>query len=398
MDDSGTITFRTQNEEHEHSEDGSSVADENERNENVNEDQEYEESDERAAEASHMHGDGVLRSVSRVVNDAMSTISEQMFRLREELNDVKRTVNESRSENCNQNRFQTRRSRVDNMNDLEQPQFGLTPQINVRNPLRSSSSASGGQSGSNRERLGKMKPQQYDGVEDLNEYLTHFNIVAEINGWSYQSKSLHLAGSLSGEARSLLNDLEPAKQRDFDSVVEALNNRYGTINRAEVYKTELQTRVRRKGETIPELAQAITKLAKKAYPNTTKEMIEVLALDYFTDALTDSDIRLRLKEVGPKNISEAEKIAVRLEAYRLADKQRGKQVRVLSTESEKSSEVGVDLSKMNSQLENLAKEVKVLQGQKGNGQQGYWGQYRGFGRGRGHNQGHRQGYGSPRTS
>ncbi|KAK3092534.1 hypothetical protein FSP39_004068 [Pinctada imbricata] len=184
-----------------------------------------------------------------------------------------------------------------------------------------------------------MKPQQYDGVEDLNEYLTHFNIVAEINGWSYQSKSLHLAGSLSGGARALLNDLEPAKQRDFDSVVEALNNRYGTINRAEVYKTELQTRVR-----------------------------------------------------------QAEKIAVRLEAYRLADKQRRKQVRVLSTESEKSSEVGVDLSKMNSQLENLAKEVKVLQGQKGNGQQGYWGQYRGFGRGRGHNQGHRQGYGSPRTS
>ncbi|KAK3101485.1 hypothetical protein FSP39_003954 [Pinctada imbricata] len=354
MDDSGTITFRTQNEEHEHSEDGSSVADENERNENVNEDQEYEESDERAAEASHMHGDGVLRSVSRVVNNAMSTISEQMFRLREELNDVKRTVNESRSENCNQNRFQTRRSRVDNMNDLEQPQFDLTPQINVRNPLRSSSSASGGQSGSNRERLGKMKPQQYDGVEDLNEYLTHFNIVAEINGWSYQSKTLHLAGSLSGGARALLNDLEPTKQRDFDSVVEALNNRYGTINRAEVYKTELQTRVRH--------------------------------------------IRLRLKEVGPKNISEAEKIAVRLLAYRLADKQRGKQVRVLSTESEKSSEVGVDLSKMNSQLENLAKEVKVLQGQKGNGQQGYWGQYRGFGRGRGHNQGHRQGYGSPRTS
>ncbi|KAK3083388.1 hypothetical protein FSP39_021383 [Pinctada imbricata] len=273
------------------------------------------------------------------------------------------------------------------MSDLEQPQFDSTPQIDVRNPLRPSASASDGKSEDHRERLGKMKPQQYDGAEDLNEYLTHFNIVAEINGWSYQSKSLYLAGSLSGGARALLNDIETAKQRDFDSVVEALNKRYGTINRAEVYKTELQTRVRRKGETIPELAQSITKLAKKAYPNTTKEMIEVLALDYFTDALTDSDIRLRLKEVGPKSISEAEKIAVRLEAYRLADKQWGKQVRVLSTENEKSPEVGVDLNKMNSQLENLAKEVKILQGQKGNGQQRYWGQYRGFGSGRRNYQG-----------
>ena len=94
-----------------------------------------------------------------------------------------------------------------------------------------------------------------------------------------------------------------------------------------------------------------------------------------------------MKEVGPKNISEAEKIAVRLEAYRLADKQRGNQVRVLSTESENPSEVSVDLSEISSQLENLAKQVKALQNQKGYGQQRHWAQYRGFGTGRGNYRG-----------
>ena len=47
-------------------------------------------------------------------------------------------------------------------------------------------------------KLGKMKPQPYDESEDLDEYLTHFNIVAKLNGWNETTKSLHLAGSLTG--------------------------------------------------------------------------------------------------------------------------------------------------------------------------------------------------------
>ena len=189
MDDSGTITFEIQNEEHEHSEEGSSVIKENERNEIVDEDQENEESNEQAA--TYTQGDIVLESVSRIVNNAMSTISEQIFGLREELNEVKMTVNESTSKNCNKNRFQARRSRFDKRSDLEQYRFDSTPQIGYRYPKRPGLSASGSQSEGNRERLGKMKPSQHDGVEYLNEYLTYFNIVTEINGWSYQSKSLH---------------------------------------------------------------------------------------------------------------------------------------------------------------------------------------------------------------
>ena len=114
-----------------------------------------------------------------------------------------------------------------------------------------------------------MKPQSYDGSEDLDEYLTHFNIVAKLNGWSEASKSLHLAGSLTGSARALLNDLDPHKREDYDKLVEALTHRYGNVNRAAVFKSQLQTRLKRKDESIPELAQAIDKLARKAYPKAT---------------------------------------------------------------------------------------------------------------------------------
>jgi hypothetical protein len=39
------------------------------------------------------------------------------------------------------------------------------------------------------------------------------------------------------------------------------------------------------------------------------------------------DIRLRLREVNPKNINEAETLAVRLETLKLADRQKGRMIR-----------------------------------------------------------------------
>lgn len=42
-------------------------------------------------------------------------------------------------------------------------------------------------------------------------------------------------------------------------------------------------------------------------------MLNILALEQFIDALPDPDIRLRLKEARPKDINDAEIIAIRLE-------------------------------------------------------------------------------------
>ena len=55
-------------------------------------------------------------------------------------------------------------------------------------------------------------------------------------------------------------------------------------------------------------------LTRIAYPGATKSMVNVLFLNYFTDAFPDSDVRLRLRKVGQTTITEAESKAVRLEA------------------------------------------------------------------------------------
>ncbi|CAC5389774.1 unnamed protein product [Mytilus coruscus] len=90
----------------------------------------------------------------------------------------------------------------------------------------------------------KIKPQVYDGNDDLEEYLTQFNLLAELHNWNSKTKALLLANSLSGGARAILNEITEVDRHDFDSLVTSLKNRFGSVNRAEVFRAELQTRVR----------------------------------------------------------------------------------------------------------------------------------------------------------
>jgi hypothetical protein len=166
-----------------------------------------------------------------------------------------------------------------------------------------------------------------------------------------------LASSIVGGARAILCELDIEKRRDFDSIVSALQNRYGSIYKAEIFRSRLQSRILGRNETIPELAQSVKKLTRKAYPSASSEVVDLLALDYFVDALPDTDIRLRLREVGPKTISEAERIAVRLDAHKEADKSRGGRNHVRHVAPEISS-TDRKLNDLNYQMKALMNQVR----------------------------------------
>lgn len=135
-------------------------------------------------------------------------------------------------------------------------------------------------------------------------------------------------------------------------MVFALNSRFGSDSKAEIFRSQLQTKIRGKSESIPELAQSIKKMTRKAYPRAAAEVIDIIALDL--------RYRLRLREVGPKDITEAEHVAVGLETHRLADKQRGKHVRAVD---QNSTSTGKDNSMENTlrgQISSLTKTLEQL--------------------------------------
>lgn len=207
-----------------------------------------------------------------------------------------------------------------------------------------------------------IKPQTYDGSEDFDEYLAQFEILVDLHGWDYKTKSLYLASSLTGGARALLNELNETQRRDFHSLAKILNRRYGSVERSEMFRAQLKTKIRGTNESLSELAQSIKKLTRQAYPTADTTIISILALDQFIDALPDPEMRLRLREAKPKDINEAEILAIRLETYRLADAQRTKSVYTIQSKAEYDpiSTLKEDNQQLRDDLQSLTREIKTL--------------------------------------
>lgn len=221
----------------------------------------------------------------------------------------------------------------------------------------------------------KLKPQLFDGADDIDEYLAQYEVVSKVNRWNNNQKGLYLSSSLTGRARSLLIEIDSSRRDDYETLVNILQQRYGSANKSELFRSQLQIRVRERGESLSELAQAIKRLTRKAYPTAGKELVETLSLDHYLDAIPDQDIRLRIREVGPKDISHAEEIAVRLEAHKMADRQRTKQVRMVEAVESPTKQLEKQVGAIEKGLRDLTREVRSMKQDNNNQSRNYNGSY-----------------------
>ena len=61
----------------------------------------------------------------------------------------------------------------------------------------------------------------------------------------------------------------------------------------------LKTRSRKRDESLLELAQAIRRLTRLAYPDVPVETRDTMAQDFFIDAFSDSDPQRNSVKLGP---------------------------------------------------------------------------------------------------
>ena len=295
--------------------------------------------------------DSEMIKMGRMMQDTVSSLSEIMNQKLTELdtkfnNLVADIVPNTQNQNVNSSVAQTNQSNSESG----------TPAIACSSHSKSGNSQF------------RMKPQQFCGTTDFDEFLSQFEITCEINAWQYRQKSLYLANCLTGDARSILSELDHDVRRDYNTLVEKLANRFGSVNRSEIFRTQLKSRIRSKAESIPELAHAIKKLVRQAYPGVNKDVIETLAIDNFIDALTDSDIRLRVRELGPKTLTDAERTALRLESHKIADKQRSRIVGQIDTNgkqkhNEKQVEASSSFKALQNSINSLSDHVQDLKRQ-----------------------------------
>jgi len=117
----------------------------------------------------------------------------------------------------------------------------------------------------------------------------------------------------------VLADLPNEQRRDYESLRSALSKRFGTENRSEVFRAMIKARTKRRNETLPELAQDMRRLTRQAYPSATAEFREILAKDFFLDALGDADAKWTVQQARPSSLDKALDVAMELEAFQMAN-------------------------------------------------------------------------------
>ena len=186
-----------------------------------------------------------------------------------------------------------------------------------------------------------QRPPPYDGRSPWDAYRTQFQMLATVNGWSTQEKAAYLAVSLKGAAVNVLNGIPAEQLYDYDTLLAALEARFGSGHQAELNRMKLKNRVRKRDEELTELAEDVEKLIRLAYPDADPAMVELLGIDHFIDALHEEEMRLKVRQGRPKTLREAVQTALELESFHLASRQRPRPVRGAkidySSESEGSS-------------------------------------------------------------
>lgn len=173
-----------------------------------------------------------------------------------------------------------------------------------------------------------VKPEPYDGTDDWEEYITQFEVCAELGNWRDIDKALTLASALRGPARTFYISLPQIERRNFGILTQRLGARFGSSTQDSRWLSRLETRKRTQGESVAALADDLRQMAQRAYKDFDPRAQEVLALNQLYKSVTP-DIKYQCRDC--KTMSEAVEIIERYEAIMADSNDKRKTVRLLTT-------------------------------------------------------------------
>lgn len=158
-----------------------------------------------------------------------------------------------------------------------------------------------------------IKPEPYDGTEDWEEYISHFEICAELGRWREADKVLALAAALRGPARTFYISLGQIEKRNYAALVQKLGSRFGSTRQQNRWLSRLEMRKRQSGESVAALADDLRQMAQRAYIDLDARAQEVLALNQLYKSVTP-EVKYQCTNQECKTVAEAVEVIERYEA------------------------------------------------------------------------------------
>ena len=194
-----------------------------------------------------------------------------------------------------------------------------------------------------------IKPEDYDGTRDWEEYKIYYDQYSELYGWDEEKKAMVLGICLKGEARVVLASLSPAQRRSYLALTNALAQSFSPKEMVHLYQAELKARRRKPDESMVDLGRDIAKLVRLAYPTADPSTRDVIGINSFLEALPGpaSEMKLHVIKGRPRNLQEAVAHATEVDA-------------VMEAESRKSSRKRGDVRMVGSVETDLGEEIRKL--------------------------------------
>ena len=212
-----------------------------------------------------------------------------------------------------------------------------------------------------------VQPDVYEGKTPLEDWLTHFNLCSDINGWTEDQKTRFLAVKLRGPALQVYTDLPDPSKHSYSRLVEALRERFCPQGQTELFRAQLRARTRRKGESLQQLASDIRRLVLRAYPNVSAKFREEVGRDQFVEAIDLPDVRVQVRRAKPTTLGKALTLALEEEAFIQLECNRGPlpQKVVASTNkatsiTQQGAQVSVEMETKLKQIEQTLSELKSV--------------------------------------
>ena len=162
---------------------------------------------------------------------------------------------------------------------------------------------------------GSIKFPSYSGDIDIDNYKKQCNIIATQNNWSDQILATQIVANLKGDARKLLSLMPKGQETDLNAVWLTLSCNSPKNEVSERAKNMLNSYRQLKGQSLLKLALEIKRLASEAYPNTDQATRDELAVDAFTKAIHNHNIRFQLRiSSSTKTVDEARVLAEKIES------------------------------------------------------------------------------------
>ncbi|XP_067639750.1 uncharacterized protein [Eurosta solidaginis] len=145
----------------------------------------------------------------------------------------------------------------------------------------------------------KVKTPSFDGSLPFQVFKLQFEKTAAVNNWNAEDKVAALFVALKGPAAEILQTIPEGERNNYEALMAAVERRYGSEHRKQIFQIELQNRYQKANETLQEFASDVERLAHLANADAPVEYTERVKIQSFINGIRDVETK-RATYANPK--------------------------------------------------------------------------------------------------